>query len=149
MALSERYQERRDQLVSDLELTGLEQRFVAENYRTDVSALRVARLISDYMESDESTTRRELLRLLILDAIPAMRASMAARLVVVPSGYVLLSELRVKSLDDVIEAAQAVCRSTGKNRDSMVSRLKQVCETAQDLNPECTEIEVRRGGANV
>ena len=149
MSLSELYQERRDQLVEQLELSDIEQRFVAENYRLDVSALRVARLIADYVESDSSAMRRELLGLLILEAIPAMRASMADRVVVVPDGYVLLSKLRLRSLDDVLDMALAVCRSTGKNRDSTVSRLKQVCEAARNLDPECTEIDVMRGGANV
>lgn len=132
MSLSERYQERRDQLLEHLGLTDRERLFIANNYQVVDAAGRMARLLRDYVEQDSAAVRRELMRLLVGDAVPDLRAAMAAMDLVVPEGYVLLSCRHLGLLQEVVGVALDVCAVTGKSRDSAVSRLREACSIVRD-----------------
>jgi hypothetical protein len=133
MSLSERYQERRDQLLEFLELTMLDKRFVELCWRNNLAAKQVAHLVSQYCEAETSSERSSLLRLLIEDAIPRLRLAVEAAALSVPAGYMLLHEQQVKALRSLAEQVAVVVNTPAQERAKAIFILGQRLEVVDNL----------------
>lgn len=134
MSLSERYQERRDQLVEYLELTTIEKKFVELYWRKNPAATRVALLISQYLEAERSSDRESLIRLLIEEAVPLLRLAVEAAALRVPDGYVIMSDQQVDALRAVVEQAALVAYSAGQTQWKALFTLRQRLEVTDNLD---------------
>jgi len=134
MALSDRYQERRDQLLEVLELTLIEKRFVELCWRNNLAAKQVAHLVAQYVEAETSSERSSLLRLLIEDAVPRLKLAIEAAALNIPPGYVLLHDQQVRALRSVAEQAAVVVHAEGLERNRAVFTLGQRLEIVANLD---------------
>ena len=134
MSLSERYQDRRDQLLDCLELSNVEKRFIELCYRSNTAARRVALLIGQYVEAELRSEREGLLRLLIEDAVPTLRDAIAVASMSIPDGYVVLSNQQLDALRSVAATAVDVAGAGGIERAHAIERLKQKLEVVANLD---------------
>ncbi len=134
MTLSERYQERRDQLLEFLELTMLEKRFVEFNYRKNLAAKQVAHLVAQYVEAETASERSSLLRLLMEDAVPRLRLAVEAAALSVPEGYTLVHERQIRAFRALAEQVAVVVNTSGQERAKALFTLGQRLEVVENLD---------------
>ena len=137
MSVSERLQERRDQLLEYLELTHLEKRFIELCHRNNTAARRVALLIAQYCDADRRMERESLLRLLIEEAVPTLRRAIEVASMSVPDGYTVVPSQQLQALRAVAGQALALAETEGgMERAHALERLKHRLVVAVNLDKE-------------
>lgn len=134
--MGDRYLKMRERLFEQLSLSDAEKVFIQRHHKTDLTVRRVALLINNYLNTDDRSGREGLLRLLLDEAVPGLRAVMEARELVVPDGHCVVTVQRLQALRELATLSILASKAQGSDKYDAVRCMSDACDAVMHLDPE-------------